>query len=455
MTVDSFIKNYNEGNIKNVNIIDCLIIEEAALLSLPKYCALLNIFSFVKKLILIGDKEQMLSIEYGNVFNDIHKAFSENEKMINNVYNFISNNRFKDCSSIINNMNLIYDNSLEIVDKFIYNDNNTKAINYKDIDELKKSIQIIVENTEEKEFLFYCHKEETCDKLNKLLYEMNCLQLYKGKENDLKLFNLHENLVYKKSVFKIGDVIRNTKNHIEFKLKNCFIFEEEDYINLNEKFYYCIKMVEKMANKHIKLKSYFNEYISNGFRDTIKSIKYGICFNVEEDLNEEHYFYINITKNLYYCIKRKYTLKELIDKYEFFSIKIYETFKQNIIIGNNCIYEDNLKYGYCCTLASVQGNECKNCIFIIPNNIKIFYDFYDSRSLLVGCTRSTHKQFFLYQKIEYKKSEFDEWCLKKKVNFELKDEKYLQFTMAIQIMSINKLNERHSLLNNFIIKAIN
>lgn len=173
----------------------------------------------------------------------------------------------------------------------------------------------------------------------------------------------------------------------------------------------------------IPLCSIKNEYISNGFRDTIKNIQYAIHFESNK------------------LLKNK-TLKELLPKYKYQTTKIYTTLHRNqkIIIGNGLIYENNLEYGYCNTIDSIQGEECENCIFIIPNDIQIFNNFYNSRRLLVALTRSTKRLYILYNKIEYKN-------LKNTNPIKLKDDKYISFTEMLQIMSLNKSNSRNSILN--------
>lgn len=412
-TVDKFLNNNKNGLIKNLDQLNCLIIEEATLLSLSKYSKLLDTIKHIDKLILIGDKDQMLSIEYGSVFEDIYSYMKYYKEK--NAYNFENNNRFSGKYSLIHNMNLIYDNSGNITQEFIYNDENSCAINYKNDKEFEIILENIIKNSESKDYLFYCHKVSDSKNFNTELSKIKCIKNHDFKESN----ELHAN-----ERLKIGDTIKNNKNHDEFNIDNVYILKEEDLKNGIQPF----QMIRHIHNKEVKLESFYNTYLSNGFRDVIKDIKYGFHFKIDDIVKKS-----NIDK-----------LKE----YPYQFVKIYQTKdNQNIITGKDYIYENNLTVGYCLTLDTVQGSECSVCIFIIPNNIKIFNNFYDSRRLLVACTRSTNKMYYLYQKIPYNQKDLDNWCKKNNFTLKPKDSDYLSFEEAIQVMSINKSSSRRSILN--------
>lgn len=427
-TADSILNKFKKGDLDEIEI---LIIEEATLLSLTKFSKLLQMFNNLSKLILIGDKDQMLSIDYGNVFEDLYLFFKEKKHEKVYCHNFIQNTRFKDNSTLINNSNLIYENSQNFKNAFKYDESACEGIIYKDEEDLNEKIEEILEKSEGN-FLFYSHKEETSKNVNKTLHSMENMKTFEGDYEDVKLFKFINSKLKFKYKLNIGDTIRNKKNHDEFELEYVFMLENIHIEQLNKSNYYNIlKMVESLEDQNVNFEKITSDYISNGFRDVISNIRYGVSFEIKG-------------------IPKSKKLKHLLNTYTPSIIKVYETLNKNqtIITGTGFFYEGNLDYGYCSTIDSVQGEECENCVFIIPKDIAIHSNFYNSRRLLVAFTRPTKKLYILYQNIEYDKNKM------KKYWKHVSGDKCLSLTEALQIMSINKSENRNNLLSFFFLDRV-
>jgi exodeoxyribonuclease V alpha subunit len=67
---------------------DCLIIDEASMVDLPMMAKVLNALSPHSRLILLGDKDQLHSVEVGAVFGELCESLPHNTQVLHHTYRF-------------------------------------------------------------------------------------------------------------------------------------------------------------------------------------------------------------------------------------------------------------------------------------------------------------------------------------------------------------------------------
>jgi hypothetical protein len=141
-------------------------------------------------------------------------------------FDFVDNKSIKN-DSIIKNMNLIYNKNTNLIKEFIFDDE-TKNFEYSSIEELDEIItksirkykkeyndEVSDDENETPSFLFYTYRDETAQKLNNYLLNVDCLHHFEGEKEDIVIYNLYQKYFKdeRRNKYKIGELIKNKKNH--------------------------------------------------------------------------------------------------------------------------------------------------------------------------------------------------------------------------------------------------
>ncbi len=140
--------NKSDQNKKSQNIIaDFVIIDEASMIDIAIMTKLLEAIPLKAKVVIIGDKNQLGSIEAGSVFSDICQSELLNHYTVNLEYNFRSNTGKR--NGIIKLANAINDGNSAKIESLLtgkesikYND--LSFINLKDISETRQKLNDII-----------------------------------------------------------------------------------------------------------------------------------------------------------------------------------------------------------------------------------------------------------------------------------------------------------------------
>ncbi len=443
MTIDKF-KIEFEKNKEKYSKIKCIIIDEIEVVGLRLFSEfLLLIKDFTVQIICVGDKDQFQSISDGNVMNDLLCSFGKHELTNSSVIELIKNNRFvsNEDDSLINNMNLIYERSNNIVEKFKSGkDLSTTTAKFEDWEKFKSILKNIYKiHNDIENIRIFTPRNKEMNIINNIIKEIPEYNTIKTKEKYLNIEKIHTKLSKYNNKFKIGQTIQNGKNQDEFILENCFILNEEHYKKLNNEYNNMFEMLKDLNHLKVKLISIKSAYCPNGMIDTIEKIKYGYYFNTNK------------------IIKRS-SIKKLMKNYDVQFITVYylKNSKKKIMMKNI----NTFTIGMCKTINGMHGSQSDIGIFVIPKEIKINSVTNNYRKLLVALTRSRKQLYILYQGNKITKSELqsykNEQTIKWIDDLMNKDQSLFELTIqqTLQVMTFNDEEERISDMNDFIYDCI-
>jgi exodeoxyribonuclease V alpha subunit len=109
-------------NCKTPLALDVVIIDEASMLDLLLFTKLLDALRSSTKLILLGDRNQLASVEAGSIFGDIIEARSKNKRLSSKVIELTKNYRFGNDSTLFRVCELIKEGNASEALKRINND---------------------------------------------------------------------------------------------------------------------------------------------------------------------------------------------------------------------------------------------------------------------------------------------------------------------------------------------
>ncbi|HOJ37065.1 MAG TPA: exodeoxyribonuclease V subunit alpha [Ignavibacteriales bacterium] len=225
---------YNKDNYLDLNLI---VVDEASMISLPLFYKLISALNPQSRIMLIGDKNQLSSVEPGNVFGDICK-FIFSQKLECYV-ELTKNYRFGDDSGIYSISNFINQQDIKKVSNF-FSQNNYKDIVFNTIpsssEEFIKFIESKVVTHFEK--YFYFHPQSESDLLKKYQYLEKFIILTDTRNLSFgknKINYIVENIIAKhfhitNTDWYDGKIIIITQNDYNTKLYNGDVgFVDKDY----------------------------------------------------------------------------------------------------------------------------------------------------------------------------------------------------------------------------------
>ncbi len=262
--------NKNENNVTNIDI---LIIDESSMIDISLMFYLFSCLKYVKKIIFLGDSNQIGPIESSSLFNEICKFinysfYSSKEKLykniLNNILNFNTtyinylfkfknifflkkNYRFKKSSYVYKLTNLINLGSFKKIDKFLYKNNFKKNFNFYNsekynfyflldfcIKKYMKYINFINFNFSLNKIWKIFNNFQIITVIKKTYFGVNFLNKYIN--NFFLKNNLVKNILYISNLncyHYMGEPILINKNNNDLKLFNgdvgFFVFLENEY----------------------------------------------------------------------------------------------------------------------------------------------------------------------------------------------------------------------------------
>lgn len=364
----SSIKNDFIYNEKNKLPADVIIIDEVSMVDVVLMSKLLSSLTNDARIIFLGDKDQLPSIEAGSVLaelipNDIKESFSEKVKIITDEYNLTNGNKKMTDRIIILKENYRSNN---IINKFA-NKINMQEKTFVEIMPRSsiKSLPIITEIKEN--FLFIENIKDNLNDFRNMIEQF--IETY--------YFNLQSN--YQKTIQYISNKELNNEN--KFKLKNSFD-ELYNYIT-NLKILTTLKEGPYGSNKiNLFIKETFREKNNRYFKDLFPGLP------------------IVITQN-------DYSLKLfngdtgiiLADKAGILKV-IFKKFDDYIILPLDILHSFELAFAI--TIHKSQGSEYNEIIIILPDDEN--NPLLTKEILYTGITRAKNKVFIYGKKIVFKKA---------------------------------------------------
>jgi exodeoxyribonuclease V alpha subunit len=231
--------HYNKNNPLNF---DLIVVDETSMISLPLFYKLLSSIQKDTKIILIGDKNQLSSVEPGNVFGDLC-SFANSNNFIKSFYVELNKNyRFGEDSGIYKVSNIVNEKKVNELLEIIY-ENKTADIKFYNIPENFENFISFLDEKIEKYITEYINfSPNTYDEyLEKFKLLENFIILTDSKDGTLgknRINFIIENLLKKKLKIKDlswydGKPLIITKNDINTKLYNGDVgFVDKDYFIL-------------------------------------------------------------------------------------------------------------------------------------------------------------------------------------------------------------------------------
>lgn len=231
--------HYNKNNPLNF---DLIVVDETSMISLPLFYKLLSSIQKDTKIILIGDKNQLSSVEPGNVFGDLC-SFANSNNFIKSFYVELNKNyRFGEDSGIYKVSNIVNEKKVNELLEIIY-ENKTADIKFYNIPENFENFISFLDKKIEKYITEYINfSPNTYDEyLEKFKLLENFIILTDSKDGTLgknRINFIIENLLKKKLKIKDlswydGKPLIITKNDINTKLYNGDVgFVDKDYFIL-------------------------------------------------------------------------------------------------------------------------------------------------------------------------------------------------------------------------------
>jgi exodeoxyribonuclease V alpha subunit len=332
-----------------------LIIDESSMVDLEKLFILFSIIRFdekhFKRLILIGDENQLPPIGYGKPFYDIIQYILKNEKYLNHYVHFSTNCRQENDENIIklseafSDRKRYYEEAIEILNREKEISTGLHIYKWKDKEQLEKLLQ------EQLEIIF-----------NKELEDKNKIEFDKSKKLNL-LFGLYES----------GYLKDHSKTNLSVdKFQILSPYRPGYYGTLG-----------------------LNKYIQSEYRDG-RMGKYSRPFYHSDKLIRIVNWYTKDRKKLRlsngsigihtYSPPQKY--KKEIERYFFPDAEEDVIYK----IDN----DENFDLAYAITVHKSQGSEFKNVFLIIPRKSRLLF-----RELIyTALTRSKYRLFIFIQENE-------------------------------------------------------
>ncbi len=292
ITIHKFLGfNYNKNIINNSINTDILIIDEASMIDISLAFYLFNSIKYIKKIVFLGDSNQIGSIEPGSFFNIICNLYSKQKyykseilkKMfwnvlnikkknntyisyINNIFFLKKNYRFKKNIYLYKFINLIKLGYIKYIDNFLYENNFKNNFNFYDsnkynfnflldicVKNYMNYINFINSNFNFKKIWKVFNKFQIICVIKKTYLGINFLNKYIN--NFFLKNNLVKNIVYFSNLncyHYMGEPLVITKNNNDLKLYNgdvgFFIFLKKKFkllfldVNKNNRFIYCINL---------------------------------------------------------------------------------------------------------------------------------------------------------------------------------------------------------------------
>ena len=438
--------------------IKILIIEEASNVSFDLFCLLFSKLDNLIKVIIVGDSKQCISKGI-SVMNQLEIFILKNKK--ENLTILTKNNRISNNEDnyLINNIDLVYENSKEIEKSFMYDEDSSVELFACTTINMNLKIREIYKKHEGNIEIF-TFKNDDANIINK---ELNKVIKYNINENVEEYNKLIKQLVeeeyFEKSIISLGNKIMNRKNVSNKLIENCFIFQSEDL-----KASLQIKEAQKKKYKHfsynhaniismfvlinlkgidwkISLVSVENDYLANGNSGYIIDIKYGVQFlprnnNIKKKIKKNKEHKVNTLLKTHYLSPIKIV-----------TIAMRNGIKKNFVVSINSVNEDNIKLSYCTTIDIIQGSEHDVGMLVIPEFKfnKSSEEFWCVNRLLVAISRSAKKLYIMINSM----IEVDQFLLKgKKEKWAeitiLYGIKYYTPTLLLQHIVSNVIKEKNS-----------
>ncbi len=213
ITIHKFLKfNYNKNTILNNINISILIVDESSMIDISLAYYLFSSIKYVKKIIFLGDSNQISSIEPGSFFNTICNLYIKNfnlrykifKKIFLNYFTFL--NKYNIYLSYINNISFLKKNYRFSKNVYLYKFTNFIKLGY-----VKYIDNFLYENNFKNNFNFY-----DSDKYDFNFLLNFCIQNYIKYINFINFkFNLKK--IWKKfNKFQIISVVKKTRYGINF-----------------------------------------------------------------------------------------------------------------------------------------------------------------------------------------------------------------------------------------------
>lgn len=216
--------HYNKDNFLPY---DLIVIDEASMISLPLFYKLISAIKPTSKIILIGDKNQLSSVEPGNVFGDICKFILTSN--LNCLVELTKNYRFGEESGIYSISNFVNKKDINKISQFLSN-NIYKDITFNELPQKSDEFIKILESRILKYFTDYFNfkAQNDDDLLKKYHYLEKFIILSDIKNASFGKNNINyiiENIIIKNFGFENidwydGKIIIITQNDYNTKLYN-------------------------------------------------------------------------------------------------------------------------------------------------------------------------------------------------------------------------------------------
>lgn len=374
-----------------------VVIDEISTVSLPLFAKLLKQLPDINMVLVMGDKEQIKSIEVGNLIESLMKSFGKHPGSKLQFKELTVNNRFgMGPSALRHNMNLIYDKNLDLIKNFKFGRGKSTAIlRFRNWAEFTKlSGKIINKHKDDRNSMqFYTFNNQHIKLINdNISNNIEAYRCFTEIPNKFDLVNMHMDLLtektretMKKHTLFQGMRILCTKNTNSKIITNCFILKKEHYKALRRykgTYTGTDHIIRGLLNFPVgKLEKVRSDYCSNGTIDVIDDMQFGCRFYGK-------------TK-----IKPGDSIRKVMDTHTVMPIIIYTLHKSGdqIVVGGSCVQPNDICSGIATSVNKMQGNQSKICIFVIPPDIEYGLTFYgyNKSKLLVSLTRSEKKLYIL------------------------------------------------------------
>ncbi len=339
--------NYNKNVISNNYIndsIDVLIIDESSMIDISLAYYLLSSLKNIKKIIFLGDSNQISSIDSSSFFNEICNFYINNfqiknkilKKIFLKIFNF--QDKYNTYLSYISNISFLIKNYRFKKNIFLY-----KFINFVKLGYLKY--------------------------INKFLYENNFKNNFSFYDSEKYDFNFLLNLCIKKYMRYINFI------KYRFDLNKIWnIFNKFQIISVLKKTFYGINFLNKYLN---------NYFLKNNL---VKNILYISNLNCYYYMGEP----IIVTKNNNDLKLFNGDVGFLIFVKNEFKLMFLDYNKNNKFI--NCLNLTNWKNNWVITVHKSQGSEFKHVLLILPN----YFSTLLNRELIYTAITRARKKITIY-----------------------------------------------------------